>query len=224
MKTRRLLGTLTIGQSPRVDLIPEIKTILGDDVEVIEEGALDGLTLEEVKGLHPAPGDYVLVTRMAGGTAVKIAEKHILPRMQEGLNRLVERGAEIISLVCTGEFPPFNCDRLVVKPQRLLYNVASAVAAGSKLGVIMPDVDQIPQGTNRWTRAAAGVLVEAASPYGEPEALDRAAHSLKDWGAGIVVMDCFGYTLAMKDKVKGITGAPVILARSILARVLRELL
>lgn len=224
MNTKRVLGTLTIGQSPRVDLVPELKAMLGDDVEVIEEGALDGLTLDDVKRFYPAPGDYVLVTRMADGTAVKIAEKHILPRMQEGLARLVDRGAEIIALVCTGEFPHFDCDRLVIRPQGVLYNVTSAVAADSRLGVIIPDNDQVPQGVNRWSEAAAGVQVVAASPYGEVQAVEQAAHALKAWGARIVVMDCIGYTLAMKDRVRDITGAPVILARSILARVLRELL
>ena len=219
-----MLGTITIGQSPRVDLIPEMRGILGDDVEIIEAGALDGLTLEEVKRMYPEPGDYVLVTRMRDGTAVKIAEKHILPRIQEKLDELVGRGAELISLVCTGEFPPFACERLVVKPQRLLFNVVSAIAGGSRLGVLLPDADQIPQGGDRWAAAAAGVRIEAASPYGEVEDLDRAAHNLNEWGAEIIVMDCFGYTLAMKDTVKGITGAPVILARSILARVLAELL
>jgi protein AroM len=37
-------------------------------------------------------------------------------------------------------------------------------------------------------------------------------------------MDCIGYTLAMKQAVKEITGVPVILARSVVARMLAELL
>ena len=37
-----ILGTVTIGQAPRTDLIPEIKQFLGDGVEILEAGALDG--------------------------------------------------------------------------------------------------------------------------------------------------------------------------------------
>ena len=114
-----MLGTVTIGQSPRPDLIPEMKEMLGQDVVIIEAGALDGLTLDEVKELYPEPGDYVLITRMADGTAVKIAEKHILPKMQEQITNLVKKGAEVVTLVCTGEFPDFDCPRLVVKPQKV---------------------------------------------------------------------------------------------------------
>ncbi|NPV69544.1 MAG: AroM family protein [Firmicutes bacterium] len=224
MVVKRVLGTLTIGQSPRVDLIPEMKDILGGNVEVLEAGALDGLTLEEVQGLYPGPDDYVLVTRMADGTSVKIAERHILPRMQERIDGLVARGAEIIALVCTGEFPPFHCDRLIVRPQRVLHNTTAAVAGGLNLGVLLPDADQIPQGTRRWTGAASAVRIEPASPYGPVEAIGRAAANLREWGAQLVVMDCIGYTLAMKDTVREITGVPVVLARSIVARVVAELL
>lgn len=224
MQTRRVVGVLTIGQSPRVDLIPEMRAILGDDVTIIEAGALDGLTLDEVKNLVPGPDDYVLVTRMRDGTAVKIAEKHILSGMQKGLDDLVKRGADLISLACTGEFPSFTCERLMVKPQRLLHNVVSAVAEGSKLGVLLPDVAQIPQGRKRWAGSAGSVQLEHASPYGDPGEVDKAARNLRDWGAEIVVMDCIGYTLASKEKVQEITGVPTILARSVLARVLGELL
>ncbi|MGB9867575.1 MAG: AroM family protein [Bacillota bacterium] len=220
----RILGTVTIGQSPRVDLIPEIRKILGEDVTIVEAGALDGMTLDEVRQIFPGPGDQVLVTRMADGTAVKIAEKHILERMQAQIDRLVEQGAEVVALVCTGKFPEFRCSRLLVKPQKVLYHSTAAVASGLRLGVLVPDQDQIAGAQERWRGAAQCVKAEAASPYGEPGAVQEAASRLKAWGADIVVMDCIGYTLAMKESVKGVTGKPVILARSILARVLAELL
>lgn len=218
------LGTVTIGQSPRVDLIPEMKSIIGGEIDVIEAGALDGLSLDEVELLRPEAGDYVLVTRMADGTAVKIAEKHIVPRMQDAIDGLVRRGAQTIALVCTGEFPHFDCERLIVRPQRVLFNVASSVAAGLRLGVILPDGDQIPQARNRWAAAGSELRFEPASPYGPVECVELAAGNLSRWGAQVVVMDCMGYTLAMKEMVRRITGRPVILARSILARVLAELI
>jgi protein AroM len=117
---RRVVGTLTIGQALRVDLIPEMKDLLGEGVEMLEAGALDGLTLEEVQGLYPGPEDSVPVTRMADGPPVKIAKRHIVPRVQERIDGLVSRGAEIVILACTGDFPPFHCDRLIVRPQRVL--------------------------------------------------------------------------------------------------------
>lgn len=223
---KRTLGTVTIGQAPRSDLIPEMQLIGGSDVNVIEAGALDGMTLEEVQKLYPERGDYVLITRMADGTQVKIAEKHILPRMQERIDHLVNQGAEVIALVCTGEFPPFKCSRLVVKPQTLLAGVTAAVVSGLRLAVFTPDIDQVAQAAERWATntAASAVHVEPASPYKSAEAITKAAEEVRTWSPDIVVMDCMGYTLGMKAKVAAVTGKPVILARSIAARVLAELL
>lgn len=221
---KRVLGTVTIGQSPRTDLIPEMKEILGPDVQIVEAGALDGLSLDEVQKLYPEPGDYVLITRMADGTAVKIGEKHILPRMQRRITELAQKGVDLISLVCTGEFPEFDCGKLIVRPQKVLYNTVASVATGLKLGVLTPDADQVPQSTRRWSGIGTGLLVQPASPYGPIEAVQEAATSLREWGAEVIAMDCIGYTLAMKATVKETSGVPVVLARSILARVLAELL
>lgn len=224
MVMRRVVGTVTIGQTPRVDLIPEMKDLLGEGVEMLEAGALDGLTLEEVQGLYPGPEDSVLVTRMADGTPVKIAKRHLLPRMQERIDGLVSRGAEIVILACTGDFPPFHCDRLSVRPQRVLYSVTAALAGELRVGVLLPDAAQIPEGSRRWAGVASAVRLEAASPYGPTGDIGCAAARLRAWGAQLIVMDCMGYTLAMKAAVGEMTGARVVLARSLVARVIAELL
>jgi len=45
------LGAVTIGQSPRTDIIPDLRTVLGAEVEIVEAGALDGLSPEEIRTL-----------------------------------------------------------------------------------------------------------------------------------------------------------------------------
>ncbi|NCB17973.1 MAG: hypothetical protein EOM65_17595 [Synergistales bacterium] len=59
---RKIIGTVTIGQSPRTDVIPDIASILGPDVEIREAGALDGLSRDEIAAFCPGkrrlcPGD-----------------------------------------------------------------------------------------------------------------------------------------------------------------------
>ena len=67
--TMKKIGAITVGQSPRVDLIPEIQPILGDSVEIIQTGALDGLSKEEIAKFVPRPGENVLVSRLTDGTS-----------------------------------------------------------------------------------------------------------------------------------------------------------
>jgi protein AroM len=66
--------------------------------------------------------------------------------------------------------------------------------------------------------------VAVASPYDDPEALIRAARELGRAGATLVVMNCMGYTPAMKALVRDVAGAPVLLPGSLLARFVAEVL
>ena len=87
------IGVITIGQSPRIDIIPEMREVLGADVEILEAGALDGLALEEVKKFYPKGRDYVLCTRMSDGTEVIVAKKFIVPRVQKCIDLLSQKGS-----------------------------------------------------------------------------------------------------------------------------------
>lgn len=67
--------------------------------------------------------------------------------------------------------------------------------------------------------------VASGSPYEEePEGLRVAARELGRYGVDYVVLDCMGYTQEMKELVTRETGAPAILARSVVARLAAEVL
>src|SRR6185436_4317778 len=60
---RPVVGLITIGQSPRVDVVPEMTAVIGPGVDVREAGALDGLTRAQIDALEPTGDDEILVTR-----------------------------------------------------------------------------------------------------------------------------------------------------------------
>jgi protein AroM len=218
------LGVVTIGQAPRVDLVPEIRSILHEDVRIIEKGALDGLSVKEVEAFYPGEGDEVLVTRMADGASVTVAERYIYPRLKHQVESLELAGVKVILIACTGEFPPFGSSSLVVYPQKVLHHVVVSLAQGLKLGVLVPDELQVASAKQRWSSAAREVIAEAASPYAGLDGIERAAESLSMSGVDLVAMDCMGYTVGMKDLLSRRVQKPVVLARSIAAKVVGELL
>ncbi len=221
----RRIGTVTIGQSPRVDVIPEIAEILGTDVEIVEAGALDGLSREEIAGMAPSKGDYVLVTRLADGASVQVAERYITPRIHRKIDEHFHNGIQLVLLLCTGEFPGFETGGLLIRPQKVLFNAVAAVAEGLRLGILTPSGEQIEQSEHRWGVLAKDVRAVPSSPYSDAmEQAANAARALDEWGAQIIVMDCIGYTGEMRKLVREITGKPVVLARGIVARIVAELL
>ncbi|MGH2403490.1 MAG: AroM family protein [bacterium] len=219
----KTLGAVTIGQSPRVDIIPELRAFLGGDVEIIEAGALDGISGGSVGALAPKPGDEVLVTRMTDGTGVRVASRHIEPLLQRRFEEL-EGQVGVFLLLCTGTFAPFRSSRPILYPERIIFGMVRAVAPGSHVGVITPDLQQVPTQRARWLEVVPKVTVVPHSPYQKDASIVAAAQRLTEANVDLVVLDSLGYSLAMKDAVRGETGRPVLLPRSVLARVAQEIL
>lgn len=217
------IGAITIGQSPRIDVIPDMRGVLGHDVTILEAGALDNLSLDDVAELAPGTDDQVLVTRMRDGTAVRVAGRHIVPRLQFCIEEMESQVGAIL-LLCTGTFAPFTSSRPILYPERILYTLAAAAAPGAHLGVITPDQRQIPEQQRRWSEVSPHVTVMAASPYESSGELERLGRELAAAGAELLVLDSLGYSVAMKATVRAASGKPVLLPRTVLARAAAELL
>ena len=69
----------TIPDGVFTDILQDIEPILGPDVVLIQAGALDTMTLDEVRSLRPDGQGNTLVSRMRDGTAVTLQEQKILP-------------------------------------------------------------------------------------------------------------------------------------------------
>lgn len=216
------IGTITVGQTPRTDLIPEIAPILGASIEIIQMGGLDGLTREEIQAMTPAPGDHVLVSRLKDGSSVSFGESHILPRLEACVDQLNKDQVSLILFLCTGEFPDtFQADVPLIFPSKILTSIVSAVHP-RHLTVMTPAKEQLPQIHSKWAGCADSVCGLAVSPYDGAEAVEAAARSIpKD--TDLIVLDCIGYTVEMKERVQALTGKSVLLPRTLAARVVKEL-
>ena len=118
---RPVVGLVTIGQSPRPDIVPDMAAIIGPGVDIREAGALDGLTRAEVDALKPTGDDEILVTRLTDGTGVFVGKQKIVRLVEERIARLERDGAQLTALLCTGAFPPLRATRSLIQPQPVLF-------------------------------------------------------------------------------------------------------
>ena len=219
------IGAVTIGQSPRVDVTPDILPILGDKIELLQAGALDGLSREEIEDMAPGPEDYVLVSRLNDGSFAKFGESFILERMQNCISKLEEQGVSLIMIFCAGSFPDvFQSSVPLVYPAKILNGLAKALSKESNIIVITPDEQQIQQAYEQWGPIMKKVTPIPANPYGDINEVYKAAELAKDATADLIVMDCIGFTREARRIVATITGKPVLLCRTTMARVVREML
>lgn len=214
------IAAVTIGQSPRDDVVPEMASLV-PGARWVEAGALDGLDDAGIARLQPARGEFPLVTRLRDGRAVTVGERAIVPLVERAIAR-VEADADVVVLLCTGTFD-LRAARPIVFPGRLLTATVEALGRGRRIAVLTPHEDQVRAQTERWSARGATATVLFVPPYAPADFAD-AGRRARAAGASLVVMDCLGYTLAMKTAVASASALPVLLPRSLVARVAAELL
>ncbi len=219
------IGIVTIGQSPRPDIVKELVPFFGKKVSVLEKGALDGLTLEQVKKFSPDSGMIPLCTRMNNGSEVIIAKEKILPRIEQSINELNENKVSLILLLCIGSFPNFESSCLIIQPQRIVDRcVESLIREKHHLGILIPLPDQKNWACENFARVTPQITVIDASPFGDRSHILRASKVLKEADCDLIVMYCMGFTRELAKEVRSVTKKPVILSSSIVARTIGELL
>lgn len=217
------IGLITIGQSPRTDVTPILRSMLGSSIELIEKGALDGLTKKEIKKLTPKMRDYVLVTRLSDGTSVKVARKRIVPLIQKCIRELEDFGVDLNLLLCTGEIPSLKVKKPLLMPDELISNIVRCVKGG-KIGIVVPEKEQVPQIKRRWESRGLSVVITNANPYGESKAFEKAAKFLAKENVDLVVLDCIGFTPKVKELFRRLTGRHILLPQTVLGSILKDLI
>lgn len=220
------LGIVTIGQAPRSDVTPILLRYLGDRVELVQAGVLDGLTREEIaEQFQPEPGDVVLTSRLLdGGSAVMEASK-VEPVLQAKIEELEDRGCRHILVLCTGEFSRLRTRQAVLlEPDLLLPPIVAAIAGSRRFGVISPLPEQRQAILEKWAKFGLQPCFASASPYRYNEDEMRQACAEMKADAELVLLDCMGYTEEMRAFAAQESRLPVILSNALMAKIISEMI
>lgn len=216
------VGFITIGQSPRNDILEDIAPVLKrQNIEYKECGALDNLTTEEIKQLEPeSESDYILITRLRNGSQVKLSRAKILTKIQACIKEL-EQSVGTIAILCTGEFPELTSNKRLVEPSILLKKIVESISSQAQINVLIPSADQENEVREK-LRLGVPINIFPISPYISLEKeLGEVANNIDN--DGIIIMDCLGYSQKMKSIIKTKKANPVLLPRTLLASIISEL-
>jgi protein AroM len=211
---------VTIGQTPRTDLVPEMQQWLDGAWDIEEFGALDGLDRGAIAAMAPRASDRRLVTRLADGHEVVVRKDLVYGRLQTVFDEVAQRDFTCTVLLCTGQFEPFAVRGLFLDAQTIVDQFVAAIAHhAATIGLMVPLRKQIEE-FHFHPRPGQRLEATDASPY-TPGRLEQAARDLAC--ADVIVMHCIGYTDAMRQRVATISQRPVLLARRLVASALAQL-
>jgi protein AroM len=221
----RILGTLTIGQAPRADVVPIIDRHVPAEIRRIHRGVLDGLARDVIEARYrPEPGEPALVTRLQDGTVIELSRRRMRDAVEDALAGLEAEGCDVILLLCTGTFDGLECRRAwLVEPDHIIPALVAGLIERRQLGIIVPIASQIHSESGKWRSLDRPPIFAAASPYaGASDAVLAAGRRLQAGGAEAILLDCIGFTerhrlaLALLD-------LPVILSNAVAAKAVAEL-
>lgn len=224
--SRRILGTVTIGQAPRDDVVPIVERHVPPGTRLVHRGALDGMTRAAIAaGFAPEPGEAALITRLHDGDSIELSRRRMRAAVQATIARLEDDGCDVILVLCTGTFVGLETRRAwLVEPDHLIPATVAGLVEHRQLGIIVPIAGQITSEAEKWRTLAQPPLFAAASPYaGDDGSLTDAGRTLQAKGAAAILLDCIGFTERHRAMLAPL-GLPVILSNAVVAKAVGELL
>ena len=205
--TRRI-AAVTIGQSPRPDLLVTLVSRLPDDAEVIETGALDSLTAATLPSRSDArdrsSDAYPLTTRLRDKTSVTLDEADLAPLVQVAIEKGEEAGAQVTLLLCAGGFSDAIARGPLVRPFDAAVDRLKSIGA-RRLAVIVPVAQQAAPAARKW--ATAGF--DPVPIVGDPATI--APHDLTGLdGIEALVLDYVGHPTTTVTAARNRWDVPVV--------------
>ncbi|SMF60834.1 regulatory protein, luxR family [Xaviernesmea oryzae] len=207
---------VTLGQSPRPELISEVMRTVGGNVAFDQVGALDGLTAEEVARHAPKPNEHPLVTQVKDGRQVVVSGPFIEERLSTIISHVDRLGYDLIILLSSGIFGHFPTSTPFLHGQLAVDEwIASFIMGSAQLGVVFPLRRQAsdPCSLNEY-----GILIQNSRRVdysGETNRIEETALLLGS--ADIILMHSVSYTEEMARQLAAVTRKPVITARRVIA-------
>ncbi|MFK0169650.1 AroM family protein [Streptomyces sp. NPDC090306] len=223
------LTFLTIGQAPRPDLSEAIEAHLPATARVRHAGVLDGLRRSEVEARFGAvEGRATLLSRLADGRPVTLDADAVEAALQVRLDQVEAQGADVVVLLCTGEFPALRAGRArLVEPDVLVTGYVGTVLRGSRVGFVVPLPEQVDEARQKWRGVVAEPAFATASPYADDDyqGLRAAARTHLGSRADALMLDCMGYGARHREALRdaGIT-VPVLTPGAVVGAALGPLL
>jgi protein AroM len=210
-----------VGQTPRMDVVPEILAQLDLPIAATEFGVLDGLTDAQIAELAPRGAEQSLATRLSDGTNVVVSKPRVGERLARILAGFASTDFDLVVIMSTGLFREFESRCPTVNAQRAIESGVLALAAdGGVIGIIQPLAQQVGE-VKIPALAAYRVLISHATA-GDRDGLARAIVDLAE--SEIIVLNSVGFGEADRTMVARASGKPVVLARRLVAGAMRLLL
>jgi len=226
------LALLNIGQS-QGNPDPDFAALGLEIIDIAPLNKYPSIQLSEI--LRPVPGEMPISSCTSDGTRITISSSRLVTELDEAIETVIEaQQIPLAVLTCTGDFDLKHGSRngtktassTILFPGRLLHEAFRRRNPSSedKVAVLVPIDEQQTFLLQRWqARLPPGTPVQAytMSPQASESEAAKFGELLMQKGWNVVVMDCFGYSVAQARAVEQ-AGIEVFLAKGVVLETVRQ--
>ncbi len=211
----RRIGALSIGESPRPDLLQEITPCIAAD-RITQWGAMDGMHPQEV---WRPEYDVPLITKL-GGETVLVERAWMAQRLQQLIDQHHAQ-VDAFIILCAEDFSSLRAPVPLFIPYVLTRKALEATSFGGRLGIVCPVSGQVTSCKKKWDGSEWKATVEVASPFVAPE-LDDAVERLLAAPSDLILLDCTSFSQEQARHLSVAHQRSVVAVRSFAWTVLKE--
>lgn len=209
----RALGLVTLGQTPRPDLMALLRRNYPDG-EVHLVGALDDLPPADRARLDLGDDSYILRAQLADGAVARVSLEAVEPLIAAKAANLAAT-CDLVVVLCGGDFQRIEiAGAPLVLPGRLAPALIGNLGIGRRLGVVTPIEQQAPFAQAKWRADGFDPVVVTCPPRADPaarhEALREVGAHLRAEHLDAVLLDCFSFGTADSRALHDAVGVPVV--------------
>ena len=201
-----IVGIYTIGQTPRLDLVENLKRVTHTCRFEIR-GALDGLGQDQVPAC--GPGGYPLETCLRDGTRVVVDAAFLGQRLQDAITEWDDRVSAHLVL-CAGAFPYLRARKMLIQPFDCAVGHFAACGLRS-LEVVVPFGAQVTSSVRKWEGAGFSCRAHVLPDRSASGFVERwLPESVGETSADALVIDYVGLPATALEQAKTETDIPVV--------------
>ena len=206
------LGLVTIGQSPRPDICATYRRASSVGCTDHRSGRARSLDRARDSCTRTRAAAIFRSSPSPMAAEVRIGKTAITPLLQRAIMRVVEAGATVAVVLCTGHFEGLTAPIPLIEPDRVLDGFMRAIQPSGRLGVVMPDAGQEGMMRHKWR--GYDLRFATASPYQPPTTWVALIDGFTSAGVEAIVLDCMGFGPDAKSYFAEHAHVPVLCAQT----------
>ena len=204
------IGIITMGHSPRPDLIAQFK-INKNEHSIVEKGALDDLKREEIT----ANGSIPVITRLNDGKPIEVDKEFLDKMVQKAVLTLEKENVESILVLCSTPFNSLKSKVPLFLPSKIIPALIASISnMPKKMDLVCPVKGQEKILKEKWEKKGFTPYVVVLPPW-SPDNLAEITPILKSSPGEWVVLDCMGFTSMDAKKLSNKIGKMVFSSSTI---------